>query len=287
MNPNRFDQITRSFSERRLSRRTAVTEGVALAATGAALAGLGSAAAQEATPIGTPESFPHSVTLPTDGDAVTHLFVQSFQSGSIAPATGEFGTHTVTLEQGMGQTIVFGDRPSREVGVAPTPAFLDGLGFNPDNPPNAALLVEAEPGVTDIAVVELFNPTYDEATHTATYDIAVLANWQNDLEMGFQEAPLDLSDLTDLGDEFGRTHLIIDGCDYRSVGCHLPSADPYKYGEQVGLFTGQATCFWFSTFGCQLCTPKDAQSVEDIQRYWSRMCNENFPACNNQCVINP
>ena len=42
-------------------------------------------------------------------------------------------------------------------------------------------------------MVELFNPVYDEATHTVTYDIAVLGEWENAAGMGFTETPTDLA----------------------------------------------------------------------------------------------
>ncbi len=276
MQSNRFGQISNLFGERRLSRRAALAQGAGLAAGGAAIVGM-NAAAQDATPDASPVP---SVTLPPNDDGVTNLFVQSFQTGSIAPSTSTFGTHTVTLEQGMGQTIIFADRPSRDVGAAPTPQFLDGLGFDADNPPNAAILMETGQGATDIAVVELFNPTYDEATHTATYDIAVLANWQNDLELGFQEAPIDLSELPA---SFGATHLFIDSCENRNVNCYLPNPDPYTRGPVVATFPGQKSCYWFSKLACNLCTPSDAQTDEDLERYWSQTCNNTFPACNNTC----
>ncbi len=51
------------------------------------------AAAQEATP-----------AAGAAGEKVQYLFVQSFQSGSLAPKAGEDGTFTLTLEQGLGQT---------------------------------------------------------------------------------------------------------------------------------------------------------------------------------------
>ena len=266
MNPNRFDRISSLFGERRLSRRAAVTKGAALAAGGAAIAG--HAAAQDATPVAEATA----ITLPDTGDKTMFLFVQSFQSGNIAPAAGDYGTHTVTLEQGLGQTIYFADRPSREVGANPTPAFLDGLGFEADNPPNAAILMDAGDGTTDIAVVELFNPTYDEATHTATYDIAVLANWQNDLELGFQDAP---SDLSNLPAEFGTAHLFIDDCSDRQIKCfNLRGSNVGK----AGTFTGQSSC-WSSYWAkCMPCTPNSARSYDDFNTFWGNMCNSAFPA---------
>jgi hypothetical protein len=95
------------------------------------------------------------------------LFVQSFQGGKVEPKAGEDGTYTLTLKRGLGQTSFFTDRPDRIVGATPTVDFLKGFGFSPSNPPNAALVLEAAPGDTDIAVLELTNPTYHEATRTA------------------------------------------------------------------------------------------------------------------------
>ncbi len=93
-----------------------------------------------------------------DGEKIPYLFVQSFEGGTIAPKEGEDGTYTVTLEHGLGQTLYFADRPSRDVGAVPTERFLRGLGFPDDNPPNAAIVVDDGNGGTDIAVVELRNP---------------------------------------------------------------------------------------------------------------------------------
>ena len=262
MNPHRFDAVTKPFADRRLSRRTAV--GASLAAGAAAMTGMGATAAQDATPAATPEA----VAVPSMDQPPAQLFVQSFQSGSIAPSVSEFGTHTVTLAQGLDQTIVFTDRPSREVFTAPTPAFLDGLGFDADNPPNAAIVIDAGDGTTDIAVVELFNPSYDEATHTATYDISVLANWQNDLELGFQEAPIDLSDVSDT---FGATHLFIDDCPEVTMACK-------QGGTVVGLISGLYRSIQSSEGTCELVPPAD---IPDFGRVG--YCNLHFEACAIRC----
>jgi hypothetical protein len=50
------------------------------------------------------------------------------------------------------------DRRERIYGAAPTPTFLQGLGFMPDNPPNAALVMDASPDDTDVVVLELTAP---------------------------------------------------------------------------------------------------------------------------------
>ncbi len=263
MNPNRFDAVTRLFAERRLSRRTAV--GASLA-TGAA------------TPVASPE--PGVAPSPITVQPPTQLFVQSFQSGRIAPSASAFGTHTVTLAQGLGQTIVFTDRPSREVFTAPTPAFLDGLGFPANNPPNAAIVIDAGDGATDLAVVELFNPSYDEATHTATYDIAVLANWQNDLELGFQEEPADLANVPT---EFGATHLFIDGCS-GSYEC-VWLGDGGDGVQTRGYLRGVPATFWWDKPACIPDGTADTHTLDEIRAYWAQKCNEALPACEGRCVL--
>ena len=255
MNPNRFDAVTKLFADRRLSHRTATST---------------SLAAQDATPV---------VVLPPMDDAPAQLFVQAFQSGSIAPSTGEFGTHTVTLDHGMGQTIVFTDRPSREVFTAPTPAFLDGLGFPTDNPPNAAILMDAGDGTTDLAVVELFNPSYDEATHTATYDVAVLANWQNDLELGFQQEPADLSNVAP---HFGATHLFIDGCS-GTYACIWSEA---RFQMTIwGFLENVPATFWWDGNGCVPDGTANTHTLNEVRAYWAQRCNATFPACKDRCFL--
>ena len=119
MATSRFDTISKLFA-----RRKAVAGGVF---------------AQEATPSASDTTIP---TDPWTGEKIPYLFVQSFEGGTIAPKEGEDGTYTITLEHGLGQTLYFADRPSRDVGAVPTHQFLQGLGFPADNPPNAALVVD-------------------------------------------------------------------------------------------------------------------------------------------------
>jgi hypothetical protein len=263
-----FEDITRRLQERRLTRRSALVQGAGgVAAGAAAFAGLHAATAQE--PDATPE--------PATGQKNTYLFVQSFQSGNIVPTTSEFGTHTITLEQGWGQTIYFADRPSRDVGAAPTVDFLNGLGFEPENPPNAALIVETAPDETDVAVVELFNPTYDEATYTATYDVSVLASWQAAGE-GFKEAP---ADLDHLAAEFGTVHLLIDDCADRSVQC----LENDRFNK--GSLPPTGFCWRWDYFQCVPCEPDYHDTTRGISatyRHWSDICNQTFADCNGNCV---
>jgi hypothetical protein len=252
------------FASRKLSRRQALAAGTGVAVASLA-AGNGSATAQDATPVASP-----AVTSEGGftGEKITYLFVQSYQAGSIAPKAGVDGRYTVTLEQGLGQTLYFGDRPSRDVGAAPTPDFLEGLGFTEDNPPNAALLVETATGETDIAVVELYNPTYDETTHTATYEISGLETWQDDLTLGLQEDP---ADLATLAPQFGAAHLFIDDCDDEGVTC---------WRKDNGAFVGEYTAmgFCWNYWQCMPCEPYGHTQPDrcSTSRYWDIKCDGDF-----------
>ena len=153
MDANRFDRISKLFAGRRRS--------------------------DQASPRPQGEATPAAMDQPR-GDAEL-LFVQTFRAGAVAPKEGTAGRFTLTLEGGHGQTVYFSDRPDRRVGTTPTDRFLNLLGFPDDNPPNAALVVETAPGETDVAVIELFAPIYDEATGGVTYEVEVLENWEAEL----------------------------------------------------------------------------------------------------------
>lgn len=213
MNPTRFDRVSKLFAERRLSRRSAVVHG----GIGLVLAtGLTDAAAQEATP--QPEPIGGS-----DSAGREFLFVQSFQQGALSqkqttgstPVAG-MGDYVLTLSEGLGQTIFFSDRPDRIVGAVPTPRFLNALGFTPDNPPNAALVASTSDGNEEILIVELFNPTYDESTKTATYEVRILDDAER-VDMQFSEIPNtgDHADTT-----YAASHLFVDDCDDGFVRCY-------------------------------------------------------------------
>lgn len=262
MDATRFDRISRLFADRRLSRRQAVTGSAAALAAGTLSTHL--TRAQDDLPVASPVA---------DGsyEKATYLFVQSFQTGSLEPnADGE--THTLTLEQGLGQTLYFGDRPSRDVGVSPTETFLEGLGFSDENPPNAALIVDVGDGETDLAVLELFEPTYDVATHTATYQVKGLEAWEDSLELGLQDAP---SDLSGVAPTFGAAHLLIDDCADTPVDC-------YDSGDYWNSFDSQPFCYNY--LQCMPCEPygHDQPDKCSTYRHWSERCSEQFDNCGDE-----
>ena len=270
MDANRFDTVSRFFAQRRLSRRQAVkgaTVGVAVGAF--AGAGLSMAAAQDATPAATPAAGETSST-PEE-----YLFVQSFQSGSIETLGDTPHRFTVNLESGLGQTIYFTDRPNRLVGTLPTDKFLDYLGFDPENPPNAAILVEREPGHTDIAVLELFNPVYDTTSRGLTYEVTVLDDWEKVVDMDFRSNPVEDPPAT-----FGTAHLLIDGlsdCPGATLQCFAPGTS-HATGSPVGTIDIPNYCAAEGNAGA--CFPCDSQDPA----YWRDQCNQRFAACNGSCT---
>jgi hypothetical protein len=268
MDGNHFDSVSRIFAQRRLSRRKAMTGVTASVAAGAlATAGLSRAAAQDATP----ESSP---VAPNNTHGPATLFLQAFQSGSVAPMDAENGTYTVTLERGLGQTIYFSDRPDRIVGATPTVDFLEVIGFEPENPPNAAMVIEREEGQTDIAVVELLNPSYDNSTHTATYDVKVLAAWERALELGFTEQP---TDLAAFGTTLGSVHLFIDDCPDATMHCKDRAT-----GAVVGEIPNEdhdGYCYSYFNVACLPCAPAWDYQGGGNSAYWYGQCAERFEEC--------
>ena len=259
-----------------MSRRKALAQGGAGLAAGAlAAAGLSAASAQDSTP--------EAAAPSTDQEHVESamLFVQSFQGGAIAPMDGEADTYTVTLEHGLGQTIYFSDRPNRIVGSMPTPQFLDTLGFTPDNPPNAALVIEVPSGETDIAVVELFNPVFDEAGPSVSYDVQDLELWGRTVDMEFRELPTDLGQLQS---EFGTAHLFIDGildCPDFDMLCVTDYGNPRN--SVVGTIPNSehdGYCYDWGRTMCVACDPWGSHRAD-----WADQCNQRFPACNGNCSV--
>ncbi len=120
-------------------------------------------------------------------------------------------------------------------------------------------------------MVELFTPAYDDASHTATYEVAVLAEWENALGVGLTQTP---ADLAAFGPEFGAAHLFIDDCSNQIIYC----ATDLGFGDNLGNLDPQPYCWDDSGLGCSPC-------VGD-QAYWDEWCNQAFAACNGNCGAN-
>ena len=269
MNPTMIDTITRLFSDRKLSRRQSLAAGAGIAAGALATPAL-SAVAQDATPV-----------APDAEHGPEMLFVQSFQSGSIVPSNDVAGRYTITLDHGLGETIYFSDRPDRIVGSTPTAAFLDGLGFSDDNPPNAAILTHNQDGDSTLAVVELFDPVFDEETATLTYDVSLLEHWRDGTDLAFTETPVDVDAI---GDTFGTAHLFIDDCGGTDIYCISPDRTLGISGHVGTILNGEhdGFCYSWSAMMCLPCQPWIADD-EGVWRYWGQQCNLRFPDCLDNC----
>jgi hypothetical protein len=178
-------------------------------------------------------------------EKVRYMFVQSAHSGSFVPVEGELN-YTLTLEGVSPQTIAFSDRPERDVGQVSMQKFLDGFGFSPENPPNAAIEIIEGNESEDVIVMELFDPIYDAANHTLQYNVSVL-EMPNHSYAIFNERHD-----TSLPENFGPAALFIDDC----PDCCYNCCD--SNGDYCGCF--RVGCCWE---WLRLCSPCSSHSCKD------------------------
>ncbi len=147
--------------------------------------------------------------------------------------------------------------------------FLERFPFGPANPPKAALVLETSPGATDVVVMELTDPTYDAATHTATYAAKVLSDYQQ-LGITFQQEPKGRDELRP---EFGAASLYLDDCpDIQQC---------FAFGfAAVGPVPGAPIeICWNPWQG--LCLPCNGWSYE----LYDQLCNATYSKCSQSCVV--
>ena len=207
-------------------------------------------------------------TQPEEAEAeekpVRHMFVQSAHSGSFVPVEGEENLYTLTLEGVSPQTIAFADRPERDVGQVPMQKFLDGLGFSPKNPPNAAIeILEAEEE-EDVMVMELLDPVYDAANQTLQYNVSILE------EPNHSYAIFNERHDESLSEHFGPAALFIDDCPDCRVICNTIELSEGCYGWCTSIKIGQ--CWNLKKFSCQPCRSNS---------HYEDMCAGSGEDCDN------
>lgn len=184
---------------------------------------------------GISSSTPEAVT--PDKDSMT-LFVQIARSGSMVPIGAD--RYSITLEDVAPVTIHFTDRPNREVGATLNAAFLRGLGFPEGNPPNAALVASTAEG-TEIVVVELFDPQYDEPARRLRYTAALLTNEDDSTPAVFGSSRVPAS--------FDHASLLIDDCSSALVQCFDANGNLLSGEDPVEM----ALCWRADKTNCALC----------------------------------
>jgi hypothetical protein len=263
MEPSQFDSITRLFASRRLSRRSAILTGAGIGALG--VVGANAQATPEAV---TDQAMPEAGTK----QGVPYMFVQTFGAGSIDAATDGVEMLLLVADHVAGQTLYFSDRPERIVGMVPTEKLIgvegenSGIGFTPENPPNAALVLPDN----KILVVELIDPSYDPATGQIRYQLRVLDD-VSQMDLKLETEPLTAADA--VGD-FTAASLFIDDCDNGEVTCYASDGVTV-----IGTFGGDGNMgfCWQGLAAC--CAPCEAPGNGD----WSGTCNATFSGCDGAC----
>ena len=252
MESSRFDALAKALAGRR-SRRAALRGGGA----GLALGALGRTRvqAQEATPV-------------AGGDEEL-LFVQTFAAGTWTPKAGDATVFELALTGSSGHTIYFANRPARDVGSIPTERFLDFLGFGPENPPNAALVVGSTEG-EDVLVVELLNPRLEAGT--LTYDARPLAEYQGQVLAGLAAWQGD----QELSAAFGPGSLFIDAkrrgvaspasCRQQLVSCLMYEAGNLRELGNLGRYD---MCQPRGSLCCRPCHASNEQLNNDCKSKFS------------------
>ena len=121
-----------------------------------------------------------------------------------------------------------------------------------------------------MVVVELTAPAYDEATHTATYQAKLLADYQK-LGITFQEVPKGADEVPA---RFGPASLFIDDCPYGVIDCYVgPSSGGGAFAGNLGT---KGFCYDWAGACCSPCESSD-------QSYWQTICNQTYETCNENC----
>lgn len=187
---------------------------------------------------------------------ITYIFLQEGIGGSFVK-DNESGNYTLTITGVVPYTMYFSDRPARMAGFAPMDKFLNGFCFGSGNPPNAAVWLKDEPDDSNMIVVELTAPNYDEANQTLTYTAKVLnnftfaANWSQDL---IQNETPDAA----IPEKFGAVGLVIDDCPNGDVTC---CEGKYIWSHCCGKIDNVGCCWYASAVQCGPCHDYTSECV--------------------------
>ena len=171
----------------------------------------------------------------TVNKTATYIFLQQGSNGSFVNDSA--GNYTLTMTDVVPYTVYFADRPSRDTGFVPMDKFLNGFDFGVHNPPNAAIILPDENETSDMVVVELTNPKYNNTTRTLTYNVKQLKNYS--FKSGWLQDHASEVDPA-IPERFGNVTLVIDDCPCESVSSGCDS-------------NCRNSCWSTKHFGCQPC----------------------------------
>ncbi len=132
----------------------------------------------------------------------TYLFTQTAGAGTFENTSDD--EYILTLTNVDPNVVYFSDRPVRDAGEIGIVQFLNGLGFEIGDPPNAAIITETENGEEVTVVAELTQPIYDRDTRELIYKAIILHDASGQL------AEYGSSDV--VPESFTKATLLIDGC---------------------------------------------------------------------------
>lgn len=218
-------------------------------------------------------STPIVKTSAPESGKVPFMFVQTAESGTFDVQPNGAG-FKLTLRGVSPQTVYFSDRPERVAGGVANKAFLDGLGFSNENPPNAAIvLTEPKSADSDVIVVTLANPVYDAVAQTLVYDAKPLKNTEG-TGLAFWGKRSDKA----LPSSFSKVSVFIDDCPDGPVRCY----GNYEYGGQrkcrtaCGVLSKKVGYCWSITH--PTCAPC-RNHVNECKAKGAPCVNSADPAC--------
>ena len=181
----------------------------------------------------------------TENQTITHIFIQEGAGGSFV--NDGSGNYTLTITDVVPYTIFFADRPARDVGFTPMDKFLKGFDFGTNNPPNAAIILPDENETSDMVVVELTKPQYNNTTRTGTYNAKLLKEYS--FKSGWLQDHASEVDPA-IPERFGSVELVIDNmaglhCDDATVSC----------GDWMGVPCSTIPCTCCYNWGDMACEP--------------------------------
>jgi hypothetical protein len=145
-----------------------------------------------------------------ENETTSYIFLQEGTNGSFVKDGS--GNYTLTITGVIPYTVYFSDRPARDAGFAQMKQFINEFNFDPRDPPNAAVMLrEGEEEDSDMIVVELTMPLYDETKGTLIYTASILTDYEFKSE--WTKDLLSRAD-NSIPETFGAVFLVIDDYPY-------------------------------------------------------------------------